>query len=84
MLTRSIFYHDAKLPVCKNVQMTVFTQIWIHSVYMHSRSGRTKARLLLPPGDQKPIPKPPIYMHKADNFNIKTCHYTLHCTEGVL
>lgn len=23
MLTRSIFYHDAKLPVCKNVQMTV-------------------------------------------------------------
>lgn len=57
--------------------MTMYTQILIHSVYMYSRSGRTNARLATS-GDQKPIEKPPIYRHKAINFNINTLHITLH------
>lgn len=57
--------------------MTMYTQILIHGVYMYSRSGRTNARLATS-GDQKPIEKPPIYRHKAINFNINTLHITLH------
>lgn len=55
----------------------MYTQILIHRVYMYSRSGRTNARLATS-GDQKPIEKPPIYRHKAINFNINTLHITLH------
>lgn len=60
----------------------MYTQILIHGVYMYSRSGRTNARLATS-GDQKPIEKPPIYRHKAINFNINTLHITGYIAQKV-